>query len=80
MKLLLSVLLTGAILSGCKISTEAREAKGKIQGDLRLEIFKECMSLAAEVNKATSQHYNDLDEVVSECSNQAYYMSRQIGG
>ena len=80
MKLLLSVLLIGVVLSGCNISTEKSRAQDKVRGEKRLEIFKECLSLAAEVNKATSQHYNDLDEVVSACSTQAYYISNQIGG
>jgi D-ribose pyranose/furanose isomerase RbsD len=47
-------------------------------GEIRKEIFVECMQLAAEINKATTQHYNDLDDVVDSCSTQAYYMANQI--
>jgi len=65
------IVLFFVLLAGCKDDPEAEAKSGK----LRIELFKQCMELAAGVNKATTQHYNDLDDVVGECSQQAYYMA-----
>ena len=43
---------------------------------LRREIFNECMKILP--SGPVSTKYNDWDEVVSECGNQAYYMSHRI--
>ena len=42
---------------------------------LRREIFNECMKILPAGPISTK--YNDWDEVVSECGNQAYYMSHR---
>ena len=42
---------------------------------LQREIFNECMKMLPAGPVATK--YNDWDEVVSECGNQAYYMSHR---
>ena len=72
MKIILFVIITVGLI-GCN---NADPAKMVGAGELRLEIFKDCMKLAKQVQQET--HYNYADEIVAECSNQAYYMSNQI--
>lgn len=75
---LIIILTTLTILTGCKVTSQAsRIAEGK-RAELRLEVFKECMNLAANVNKAVVQHYNDLDELVEVCTHHSYYMTTRM--
>ena len=70
---LLTIIFISASTLGCKPTIE----NGK-RAEKRIEVFESCMDLAAKLNKATEQHYNDLSEVVVQCSNQAYYMTKRL--
>lgn len=76
MKLIIIVFAALAI-SGCRIGEKPQKdiLIEQRRGDARIELFTICMNLAANINKATAQHYNDLDEVIIECSSQSYYMT-----
>jgi uncharacterized protein YcfL len=77
MKKVTTILLVTSLLVGCKI--KEKEPDGS--GSLRLEIFKECMTLAAKLqspSEALSTTESEVADVVSECSEQAYYMATHI--
>jgi hypothetical protein len=77
MKKALVILLTTTLLMACEMESEPKGS-----GTLRLEIFKQCMTLAAELqspSESLSTTESEVGDVVSECSNQAYYMANQIG-
>lgn len=59
-----------ALLSGCDGEPIA---KWEPDQELRAKLFKDCMSALPAGPVATK--YNDWDEVVAECGNQAYYQS-----
>jgi hypothetical protein len=46
------------------------------RGEARIAMFRECMTLAAEMPR---QSDDDVSEVVSACSTQAWYMTKHIG-
>lgn len=77
------LVLISALLGGCEngelvMTPEARAAeKSTVQkrGVARAEMFKECMGLAAKMPR---QSDDDVSDVVSECSSQAYYMTNYL--
>lgn len=80
-KFLLAVIIIA--LAGCENGNltffdESRaheQAVKNRRGDKRLELFKECMLLAAKMPR---QADDDVSDIVSECSSQAYYMTNFI--
>lgn len=78
LKLILTITFISITTSGCKIATEESRIEDGKRAEMRLEVFETCMNLASKVNKATEQHYNDLSEVVEQCSNQSYYMTNHL--
>lgn len=69
------VVLALLALAGCARGP-AEDAKETKRGLLRHEYFVECMKLLPAGPVQTQ--YNDWDEVVDSCSNQAYYQSNQV--
>lgn len=63
---------------GCNISTVESRIEANKRAEKRLEVFETCMNLAAKVNKATEQHYNDLSEVVERCSYEGFRMTNGL--
>lgn len=64
-------------LSGCKSESEIKNGSGT----LRYEIFKECMRLAAALQspkESLSTTESEVDDVVAECSRQAYNIATHI--
>ncbi len=74
MKILLSILLTFTLV-GCNEVKEITERNIPDQC-LRRELFNECMKLLPGGPIAT--HYNDWDEVVSECRTYAWSVSHRL--
>lgn len=74
MKILLSLLFALALV-GCK---EVKEITEKNMPDqcLRRELFNECMK--ALPGGPIASHYNDWDEVVSECRTYAWSVSHRL--
>ena len=74
MKILLSLLFALALV-GCK---EVKEITEKNMPDqcLRRELFNECMK--ALPGGPIASHYNDWDEVVSECRSYAWSVSIRL--
>lgn len=65
------------LLSGCNSDPEIKDGSGT----LRYEIFRECMRLAAALQspkESLSTTESEVDDVVDECSNEAYYMANNI--
>lgn len=73
-RLVYGVLLVS--LSTPALSQAKKEGEGHAL--IRLYMNNKCMTNAAEINKATSQNYNDLDEVVAECSSVSFYQSNHF--
>lgn len=77
----LSILTVG--LGGCEngnitVTDEAGTAekvKVKKRGEARMDLFKECMILAAKMPR---QADDDVSDIVSECSSSSYYMTNFI--
>jgi len=72
MKKILLVLLIIILFVGCYIEPE-RDSKQT--GELRHKLFVERMELAAKMPR---QSDDDVGDVVSECSSQAYYMANHM--
>ena len=74
------ILIVLTLLAGCRVGSKSPERiymdKEKIE--YRMELFEKCMAAASSLNKATTQHYNDLNEVVDSCNMSAYYMTNQV--
>lgn len=67
----LAALLACLILTAC----DAAKPTPAARGDARIALFKECMQLAAKLERKAD---DDVADVVSQCSNQAYYMTNHI--
>lgn len=67
-----ALLLAAILLSGCKVEYATDSQK---TGDARIEIFKQCMNLAAKMPR---QADDDVADVVKQCSQQSYAMTRYI--
>lgn len=80
---LIAASLLTLVLGGCENgdfpptneSRAAERAKQAKKGDARVALFRECMALAAKMPR---QSDDDVSDIVSECSSQAYYMSNYI--
>jgi len=68
MKAVLSVVTAVLILTGCT-NDAGRERRA---GEVRRELFVECMELAAKMPR---QSDDDVADIVGECGSQSYYMS-----
>ena len=68
MKYLIVILF---LVTGCGLSDEQRQEM-ITTGELRHELFVECMRLSAKI---TRQGDDDVSDIISECGSQAYYMS-----
>ena len=69
--ILLTVLLLAACSKDDKPFIDERESNLCLQR----EIFNECMKILPAGPLSTK--YNDWDEVISECSSSAYYLSKR---
>lgn len=67
----LSILIALLTVAGCTPDSDDAVQARKA---LRIELFEKCMQLLPDGPQTTK--YNDWAEVVGECGNQAYYMSR----
>lgn len=67
----LAALLACLILTAC----DAAKPTPAARADARIALFKECMQLAAKLERKAD---DDVSDVVSQCSNQAYYMTNHI--
>jgi len=67
------IVVVALLLTACDNSP-----KWEVNQKLRREIFNECLNNLPAGPNATM--YNDWAEVVSECGQQAYYMSLTPGG
>ena len=68
MKILLTIAIV-LVLSGCYKPTIT------VSGELRREIFVECMELAA---KNSRNGDDDVSDIVKACSAQSYHMAKQV--
>jgi len=76
--ILLALLATGCSDGAVYLTKESEDAhknKVKATGDARIAVFKECMVLAANMPR---QSDDDVADIVSQCSNQAYYLTNYI--
>ena len=71
MKAVLSVVTAALILAGCT-NDAGRERRA---GEVRRELFVECMELAAKMPRLSD---DDVADIVGECGSQSYYMSYAI--
>ena len=71
MKYLIIVLL---LVSGCGYS-EKQKQKMAERGELRHDLFIECMKLSGKIER---QGDDDVSDIISECDNVAYYMANQM--
>jgi uncharacterized lipoprotein len=70
---MLAICLTVLLVAGCSEVSLTERSSGDIKkGKLRHELFVECMNLAAKMPR---QADDDVSDIVSECSNQAWYMA-----
>ena len=70
-----AVVFSVALLAIAGCDSPERAARLKAAGDKRIELFRACMQMAAAAPCET-----DLADVVSECSNQSFYMTNYIKG
>lgn len=69
---MLSVLLCVSFLSGCDNAPDLKRIE---HGKLKLELFRECMTLAsANARKGD----DDVSDIVDSCGDQAYYTAMLI--
>lgn len=75
---LIAILVLCATIVGCDDQVVKKPSGDAGHGIIRSALNKQCLQLAADINKATSQTYNDLEEVVDACSTQSYYQANNI--
>ena len=68
MRPLLFAMAAAILVSGCTDDA----ARDRRAGEVRRELFKECMELAAKMPR---QSDDDVADIVGECGSQSYYMS-----
>lgn len=74
MKYLIPVLIfCGALFIGATLQLQKDDSKAR--GEARIALFKECLLLTKDLPPDES---DDKADIVFECSNQAYYMTRYI--
>jgi len=61
------------IITGCDNTTN--RALEKEKADNRYRFFNECLELAAKIERKGD---DDVSDIISECSSQAYYMALQF--
>lgn len=66
-----TAIICAVLLTACGEVLETHEQKSA-RGDARIELFKECMELAAALPR---QSDDKVFEVVNACSSQSYYMT-----
>jgi hypothetical protein len=72
----LVVLLILLLIQGCDMkSNEEMDVLSKERGELRNQLFKECMELAAKIERKGD---DDVSDIVSKCDSVSYYHSNQI--
>ena len=71
MKCLIMVLF---LITGCGLSAEQRQEM-ITTGELRHELFVECMRLSAKI---TRQGDDDVSDIISECDTVSFYMSNSM--
>jgi len=77
------ITLSAILLIGCtngELTLTPEETKKslerkKLKGEARKIVFVECMELAAKMPR---QADDDVSDIVSECSSQAYYMTNYL--
>lgn len=71
------IIIAALLLAGCNEEAVRIVEQDQIINDqcLRREILKECMTATPAGPVATK--YNDWDEVVAQCRNEAYYSSKR---
>lgn len=60
------------VLAGCSKQYEDRDRRA---GEIRRELFIECMNLSAKMPR---QSDDDVADIIEECGSQSYYMSYAI--
>jgi hypothetical protein len=68
------IILASVFLFGCTQNKEDASVIEK-RGAARLEVFKQCMELAA---KNARKADDDVSDIAKECSNQSYYLTNYI--
>jgi hypothetical protein len=71
---LLSSFILALALSACGGASKPIKTSAA-QGEARITLFKQCMELAA---KMPLQADDDVSDIVSACSSQAYYMTNYL--
>lgn len=66
---------TGGTFTPSEAASAAERASLAKRGAARTVLFKECMELAAKMPR---QADDDVADVVSQCSTQAYYMTAYL--
>lgn len=73
-------LILAILLVGCQDGTFGltEEARARIQtrGNMRLQLFKECMQLAAQITRVGD---DDVSDIVDSCSSQSLYITNYKG-
>lgn len=71
------LVLLGLIVCGCDPAPEQKTspALDRKRGEARIVLFRECMTLAAQIPRHED---DDVADIVSECGDQAYYMTNYI--
>lgn len=77
MKILIIVLMLYAT-TGCVIGEEAakvEQEKRNATGKVRHQLFKECMELAAKIERKGD---DDVSDIIDECDSVAYYTANHL--
>ena len=77
MKTLIVSLIAVTLLSGCCVGDNCRVQKIERNktGEIRHELFKECLELAAKIERVGD---DDVSDIISECDNVASYTANQL--
>lgn len=71
---ILAIGFAAIIVSGCTNGNNDSQHEARA-GQIRRELFNECMSLAAKMPR---QSDDDVADIVEECGSQSYYMSYAV--
>lgn len=69
------IILVAACLMLGACGSGGDDPGARTRGAARIALFKECMTLAAKMPRLAD---DNVAEIVSQCSNQAYYMTNHL--
>lgn len=64
-----------ALMAACLLLAACDEPVPKMRGEARAAMFKECMVLAAKIERKAD---DDVADIVTACANQSYYLTIYI--